>query len=281
MAAYLIADVEVTNPEGYEEYRAKVPAVIAAYGGRYLVRGGACEVLEGGGRTRRRVVLEFPTMAQLKAFWESPEYRPLRALRERNADSHIVAVEGVPDRRDDRARADERGRVRGLRRRVGSRVRRAVGKASALGPVERDNVARGHLRRRLRRMPRRHEDCPAPHASRCMVHDGGERPWPIAINDFGPRRQRGRRSVRARQEASGTTRQPRAASQPPYFASVQSSLPYPEPTLNLKADLMTQPVGQRPKVILQATDHPLYREQKFGITPERVQEIVEAILHRP
>lgn len=97
MAAYLIADLEVTHPEGFEEYRAQVPPVIAAYGGRYLVRGGACEVLEGGGKPRRRVVLEFPTMTQLKTFWESPEYRPLRALRERNADSHIVAVEGVPD----------------------------------------------------------------------------------------------------------------------------------------------------------------------------------------
>jgi len=53
-------------------------------------------VLEGGGNPGRRVVLEFATMAKLKAFWESPEYRPLRALRERNADSHIVAVEGVP-----------------------------------------------------------------------------------------------------------------------------------------------------------------------------------------
>ena len=96
MAAYLIADVEVTHPEGYEEYRLKMPAIIAAYGGRYLVRGGACEVLEGGGKPGRRVVLEFATMAKLKAFWESPEYGPLRALRERNADSHIVAVEGVP-----------------------------------------------------------------------------------------------------------------------------------------------------------------------------------------
>ena len=96
MPAYLIADVEVTNPDGYEDYRAKVPAIIAAYGGRYLVRGGTCEVLEGDGTPRRRVVLEFATMAKLKAFWESPEYRPLRALRERNADSHLVAVEGVP-----------------------------------------------------------------------------------------------------------------------------------------------------------------------------------------
>ena len=69
--------------------------------------------------------------------------------------------------------------------------------------------------------------------------------------------------------------------EPPYFAWVQSSLPYPLPTLNLKADLLTQPVGQRPKVFLQETDHPLYREQKLGIGPERVQEIVESILHRP
>ena len=69
--------------------------------------------------------------------------------------------------------------------------------------------------------------------------------------------------------------------EPPYFAWVQSSLPYPVPTLNLKADLLTQPVGQRPKVMLQATDHPLYREQKSGISVARVQEIVEAILHRP
>jgi uncharacterized protein (DUF1330 family) len=94
MPAYLIAEVEVTNPEGFEDYRAKVPAVIAAYGGRYLVRG-LCEVLEGTGPAHRRVVVEFPSMATLKAFWDSPEYLPLRTLRERNADSRIVAVDGV------------------------------------------------------------------------------------------------------------------------------------------------------------------------------------------
>jgi len=97
MPAYLIAHVDVTDPEGYEEYRARVPAIIAAYGGRYLVRGGACEVLEGGGEPGRRVVLEFPTMTRLKAFWDSPEYLPLRALRERTAGSRIVAVEGFQD----------------------------------------------------------------------------------------------------------------------------------------------------------------------------------------
>ena len=96
MAAYLIADVEVTDAVGYEEYRAKVPAVIAAYGGKYLVRGGATEVLEGGGPPRRRVVLAFDSMQSLKTFWDSPEYVPLRALRERHATANIVAVEGVP-----------------------------------------------------------------------------------------------------------------------------------------------------------------------------------------
>ena len=96
MAAYLIADIEVTDAAGFEEYRARVPAVIAAYGGRYLVRGGACEVLEGGGPARRRVVLEFPSMARLKAFWDSPEYVPLRELRNRHSNAHIVGVEGVP-----------------------------------------------------------------------------------------------------------------------------------------------------------------------------------------
>ena len=96
MAAYLIADVEVTDPAGYEEYRAKVPAIIAAYGGKYLVRGGATEVLEGGGAPRRRVVLAFDSMQSLKAFWDSPEYVPLRALRARHATANIVAVEGVP-----------------------------------------------------------------------------------------------------------------------------------------------------------------------------------------
>ena len=95
MSAYLLADLVVTDPAGFEDYRAQVPAVIAAYGGRYLVRGGTCEVLEGGARASRRVVLEFPTMDALKTFWDSPEYRPLRALRQRHSDAHIVAVEGV------------------------------------------------------------------------------------------------------------------------------------------------------------------------------------------
>jgi uncharacterized protein (DUF1330 family) len=95
MAAYLIAHVDLHDMAAYEDYRRQVPAVIAQYGGRYLVRGGATDVLEGEWPPRRHVVLEFPTMAALKSFWDSPEYRPLRALRERAATSSIAAVEGV------------------------------------------------------------------------------------------------------------------------------------------------------------------------------------------
>jgi uncharacterized protein (DUF1330 family) len=95
MAAYLIGNVEVTDGASYEEYRKQVPTVVAAHGGRYLVRGGASEVLEGTWQPKRSVVLEFPTMAALKTFWESPEYRPLRAIRERAAKSNLVAIEGL------------------------------------------------------------------------------------------------------------------------------------------------------------------------------------------
>lgn len=95
MTAYLIADIEVTDTHGYEEYKKRVPAVIAAYGGRYLARGGTSEVLEGTWQPRRSAIIEFPSMAAFKAFWHSPEYAPLRELRERSASSNIVVVEGV------------------------------------------------------------------------------------------------------------------------------------------------------------------------------------------
>jgi uncharacterized protein (DUF1330 family) len=95
MAAYLIADVEVTDPQGYEAYRQRVPAIIAAHGGRYLARGGATEVLEGDWVPRRAVVLEFPSREALMAFYRSPEYQPLIALRQRASNSRLVVVEGV------------------------------------------------------------------------------------------------------------------------------------------------------------------------------------------
>jgi len=95
MPAYVIADVEVIDSAGYETYRQQVPATITAYGGRYLARGGATEVLEGSWTPKRCVILEFPSMAQLKRWWDSPEYQPLRAIRERTTRSNLVATEGL------------------------------------------------------------------------------------------------------------------------------------------------------------------------------------------
>jgi len=95
MAAYLIVDLEVTDPAAYEEYRRQVPAMIAAQGGRYLVRGGAVTVLEGDRSPQRQVVLEFPDMAHLRAFYDLPEYQPLKVLRQRASRGSLIAVEGV------------------------------------------------------------------------------------------------------------------------------------------------------------------------------------------
>ncbi len=95
MAAYIYGDIEVTDPVAYETYRQQVPALIAAHGGRYLVRGGAVEVLEGERQPRRQVILEFPDMAHLKAFYGSPAYKTLIAIRQGASHGSLVAIEGV------------------------------------------------------------------------------------------------------------------------------------------------------------------------------------------
>ncbi len=95
MSAYLIAEVEVTDPAIFEQYRAGVPATIAAYGGKYLVRGGAFEVLEGTWQPKRVIVLQFDSMTRLKEWYDSKEYAPLIALRKKSAKTHAVAVEGI------------------------------------------------------------------------------------------------------------------------------------------------------------------------------------------
>jgi uncharacterized protein (DUF1330 family) len=95
MAAYLIADLDVKNAAGYENYRSNVGDTIAKYGGRFIVRGGAHEVLEGDWRPTRLVVLEFPDMAALKRWYNSPDYRPLIAERKAAAATDLVIVEGL------------------------------------------------------------------------------------------------------------------------------------------------------------------------------------------
>jgi uncharacterized protein (DUF1330 family) len=95
MAAYVIAEIEVTDAAGYEEYRRRVPATVEQYGGRFLVRGGQAETVEGSWHPRRLVVLEFPSLAQARGWYDSAEYRGARAVRQRCSRGHVVFVEGV------------------------------------------------------------------------------------------------------------------------------------------------------------------------------------------
>ena len=95
MPAYIHADVQVTDPVTYEEYRRQVPAVIGAHGGRYLVRGGAVQMLEGERAPQRQVIIEFPDMARLRAFYDSPEYQALKAIRQSASTGSLIAIEGI------------------------------------------------------------------------------------------------------------------------------------------------------------------------------------------
>lgn len=95
MPAYILVDVNITDPEEYEAYRKLTPATITAFGGKFIVRGGAAETLEGDWNPGRFVVLEFPSAEQAKAWWESPEYTAAKAIRYRAASSKMILVEGV------------------------------------------------------------------------------------------------------------------------------------------------------------------------------------------
>ena len=95
MAAYVIVDIEVTDPEAYEDCKRLAPSTVAQYGGRYLARGGTTEVLEGSWSPNRLVILEFASRAQAKRWVDSADYRPARALRQRSARSNMVVVEGA------------------------------------------------------------------------------------------------------------------------------------------------------------------------------------------
>jgi len=95
MPAYLIVDLEITDPAAWASYRSAVTAVVQNHGGEYVVRGGATIVLEGDWETQRLVVIRFPNQVALNAFWDDPEYQPLKELRQRAARAKVIAVEGV------------------------------------------------------------------------------------------------------------------------------------------------------------------------------------------
>lgn len=92
--AYVMVQIAIEDPVAYERYKALAPPSIAAYGGRYVVRGGASEILEGTWRPPRLVVLEFPTAAQARAWWSSSEYAPAKALRQRSARTEMLLIAG-------------------------------------------------------------------------------------------------------------------------------------------------------------------------------------------
>ena len=95
MAAYVIAQIEIADADTFQEYRSQVPATLEPYGGRFLVRGGKVEALEGTWQPTRVVVLEFPDVGSAKAWWSSQAYESPKALRQRAAHTELIVVEGV------------------------------------------------------------------------------------------------------------------------------------------------------------------------------------------
>ena len=97
MAAYLLVEAKLSDPLAYEKYKTLAQAAIAQYGGRYRVRGGDVEVLEGDwSKPERLVIVEFESIEQAKTFYHSPEYQAARALRKEAAEMNILVVEGLP-----------------------------------------------------------------------------------------------------------------------------------------------------------------------------------------
>jgi uncharacterized protein (DUF1330 family) len=94
MPAYVIVEVGIEDPIGYEEYKKLTPASIAAYNGRFVVRGAKTESLEGDWNPQRIVVLEFPSVERAKEWWHSEEYAPAKAIRQQTAKTKMLLVEG-------------------------------------------------------------------------------------------------------------------------------------------------------------------------------------------
>ena len=95
MSAYVVIEIVVKNPEGYEEYKLLAPQAIAAYGGKYIARGGKAENLEGDWQPNRIVILEFESVDKAKQWLDSEEYREAKAFRHKYATTNMIVVEGV------------------------------------------------------------------------------------------------------------------------------------------------------------------------------------------
>ena len=94
MPAYILAEVEVTNPAGYESYRPLAGASVAQYGGKFVIRGGKAELIEGSKEPARIVAIEFPDTAAAKRWYNSPEYQEALKIRLANSTGRVLLVEG-------------------------------------------------------------------------------------------------------------------------------------------------------------------------------------------
>jgi len=95
MAAYVVVDIHVTDPIGYEEYKKLAPAAVELCGGKYIARGGKTEVLEGDWSPTRLVILQFESSEQAKKWLNSPEYSEARKMRHQTTKSNMVVIEGL------------------------------------------------------------------------------------------------------------------------------------------------------------------------------------------
>ena len=95
MAAYIIVEIDITDPERYEQYRQQAGATVLAHGGKYIVRGGKAETLEGDWRPKRIVVLQFENAERAREWWSCEEYREPKKLRQASANTRMILVEGV------------------------------------------------------------------------------------------------------------------------------------------------------------------------------------------
>jgi uncharacterized protein (DUF1330 family) len=95
MAAYVIGDIEVIDPSAFQEYRERIGATVERYGGKFVIRGGMVDTKEGDWQPRHLLMLEFPTFGQAERWYNSPEYKPLIAIREKAARTQLLIAEGT------------------------------------------------------------------------------------------------------------------------------------------------------------------------------------------
>lgn len=95
MKAYVIVDVTITDPSRYEQYKKLTPASLEPFGGKFIVRGGHAERLEGDWQPGRIVVVEFPSVKKAREWWSSEGYAPAKALRQSSSVTQMIVVEGV------------------------------------------------------------------------------------------------------------------------------------------------------------------------------------------